>query len=758
VIRAAAWLLALGSVAACGGTSGGGSSGVVTGPPEIVGNVEGVTLAIVPRATEGWAWVALWIDAGSRDAEPPVLATLAAWAAIDGSEITARVLPDGIELAIGCRTEQIDRCLQQLAGVLERRQLPEGAISAARERIRGARRGAQAEEQRVADRLAIASLVGGEEARALDPLGSPGELETIGARDAELFLARHWGGRRALAVVVGDADEEAVRASVARHFAGVPDASEARAARSITPHVGAAVEVGDRAVASAAIAVRTRSDGVAIARRALAELPEASASVFPLRGGEIVLVRGNDPRAVAASLIYAQAITPATDAVPLGQDDVRSIADRLGSSWVARADAIAPEGGLGIGAVVAGGRADRDAEDPDAPARERTRGELAALATELAASLGGTIEREEVAGTISLESSDGARARVRSEALGRVAIAVAIESRAESESPRAHGARRLITSLLARCASGEGSVETWVGTESIGLVIESVPERALAAIDRAGRCVRALPLDPRAIELERALRIGAIDLDDVRRSRAALALAPGAPAMIAFDGTRATIAAIDVRSLERTWRAVACRERVSIGIAGDVDPAIAAQVALLAIRRLPGGCERPPVAERIDIAAEEMILVRSEDDAVEVLLALRDPTPRRGGRAGARAALRALIDALGSGARAVWADAGAGTEGAWAAIALRADEDTIATLHARLESARRAATSAVGARLDAELARESERRAWSGASAQAIAIRLATGADELPDRDASAAAAAAILAAPARWVFARTAR
>src|SRR5262245_4588615 len=73
---------------------------------------DGPSVAVWPRATGKLTRLALWIDAGSRDAQPPQVATLAGWLAAEaaGPDVHALVEPEGTELALWCPKDDLARC------------------------------------------------------------------------------------------------------------------------------------------------------------------------------------------------------------------------------------------------------------------------------------------------------------------------------------------------------------------------------------------------------------------------------------------------------------------------------------------------------------------------------------------------------------------------------------------------------------------------------------------------------------------------
>jgi predicted Zn-dependent peptidase len=696
--------------------------------------------------------MSLWVDAGSFDAESPAVATVAAFAATHGTGVSARVLPDGTELGISCESERVEACVDALAGALATRSLGPEALSAALVRLRTTRRGARRDPGRNADRLALSALFGSH--RGLDPLGSAEGDAAIGSTEIHAFLAAHWGPSRALFVAVGDADETRVRQAIASALNRAPRAEQFRAERSWTPQVGARVEIGDDAIASAALAVSDERAAVAIARRALAELTGGTASVFPFRGAEIVLVRGAAMEDVTNALTYARAVTAECGGEhPLPPDDPQSIAARVGTRWIARANE-RHEGGTGLGVVVHGGRGDSDLDSPDEALRSRVQAQADANVRDAVAdpSFEGTASEQ----SASLESRGGARVRARYTASGRVAVSLAISSDARREPAPLHGQRAIIARLLTRCV-GDSNAEFWVDSASIGVVLEAEPDSAFDAIERLTACLRGLPMGPALIEEARARAVTQLRADDMRLARVARAIAPAAPGLIASHGEIESLAAIRPETVRRAWEAMARESHVTMGIDGEVNAGSAARLGILGLTRLPNA---PPIRSSevsISISAEEIVAIRSEEDVTEAILTIRDPRPTsRAAEAGARAILASFVNAMNAGTRVVWARSGAGLEGAWIAVAVRGSEDDLAGLPTRLSIARHRAETERERALALALEQSTQANAFRSSTARERARQLATASDDgVPDMRASDDVARALLRAPPRWVIVR---
>lgn len=722
------------------------------GPP--VASVGEASLVFIPAPSDGRTWISLWIDAGAFDAEPSV-AVIAAFAATHGAQVNARVLPDGTELAISCESERTEECVEHLTSILSTRHVDEAVLIAARARVRATRRGSRRDPSRTADRLALAALIGGD--RGLDPLGDPADDGEVGRAEIEAFLAAHWGPSRALFVAVGDASEVRVRRAIAAALERVPRALQSRAPRSFAPAAGARVEIGDQSLTSAAVAVFDEPTAHAMARRALAALPSGTASVFPFRGVEIVLLHGPGLEDVVRAMVYARAVTMERGGEQaLAPDDPRSIAERVGTRWIARGEG-GQAGGLGLGVVVDGGRGDSELDaGGEALAREvQVRADAAVASARIEPHIGGTIDER----SASLETSEGAKVRARYSPSGRVAIALEIASDARREPARLNGQRALIARLLARCV-GDANVEFWAEPTSIGVVLESAPERALDMVEKLTGCVYDLPIGPALIDEVRSRAIAELSADDLRLARVARVLAPAAPGLIAPRGQHESLAAVRAETVRRAWAAMAHENHVSIGIDGDIDAGRAARLAGLGLERLPSGSQTPSDESSIAIAIspDEILSLTSEgDDAAEAIVAMRVPHPvSRGAEAGTRAILASMAETMNVGTRVVWASSGAGAAGAWLAIAVRGSEDDLSGLATRLGRARRRAEAEREHVLALAVERMGHARALLASTARGRARRLATGSDESLDVGASDEIARALLQAPARWVIVRT--
>lgn len=589
----AAVALSLGLLTACGATAR--VEPRVPPGPEIE-EAAGVRLLALPRPTEGRVWLSAWIDAGSRDASPPQLAVVSAWA-VAPEGVEARTLADGIELSRPCEAgeEALVGCLGSLGAALGARRVAPAALDAAIARARNARRRAVVDPRRTADALALSALFG----PGGDPFGDPGRDGELDGAAVDGFLADHFGPGRTLIVAVGDVTPDSLRRAAARALDGLPEARRARAERE-APSRRAEVRVADATVTSVATTFETPGRAIAAARRFVARVGEgASAEVFPVRGGTAVLVRGGaaDPSVLIDRVdeLHEEPIDEAVVPVP---EDGRALARWHGARWIS--GPARSERGLGVGAVLDGGRGDRLVDDPDATTRDEARDRLSALVAASPAPSGSIgDDRAEV------QLPNHARiAAVRLPGTENVAVSVLFEGGAREETARSHGATALLAAVAsrecrARAADELGApaealgiaIRPHVGPERFGLTVTGPSARWPEVTYLAARCAR-----PRGLEAAVVERARGEPASEPALSALAVALSPEAPGRIAVAPSQ--MVAVSRDELARWRDRVAVGGRARIGLAGDV-PLRAAVVRLARIvGRYPEGSR--PVEDRWD--------------------------------------------------------------------------------------------------------------------------------------------------------------
>jgi predicted Zn-dependent peptidase len=702
----------------------------------VTGEANGVRIVALRRATEGRVWLSLWVDAGARDATPPQVATLAAWAAADagGEEIVARTLPDATELARPCTRDALASCLESLARATSARHVGELALdrlAAERQRASG--------DRRLAEALALEALLGA----PVDPFGSGTDDERASSEAVQRFLADHFGAGRLLLVAIGDVDFEALEAHVARAFEAVPSADSERGARS-SPSSSARAEIGERSVLAVATLRPSLGDAAHIARRLVArvrrDLPDAQphAEVFPLRGGAAMVVRtdGEPDRArLLVDHLAELASEPAIEAAdPLpSEDGAPFLARWVGVRW-ATAGETRVANAMAVSAVVAGGRGDADDADPDARPRGAAQTTLEAALSGSPAPLEGSVD--DAAADVRL--AGGAHARlVHLEGASRASALVLFDGGSCEDPSAAHGATALLAAMaksacedLAPSELGQSmqalaiEIETILSATAWGLRLEAPPSRWRELAYLAARCPAAI--DAARLESARVEVIARAQTEPASaRARVAASLAPSAPGCVAPDGTPSGISAISGAALARLTRSRVGARRARLAIAGDVPIAGVVQVLARGIARWPDGTEAAIVPW--DAPAQRLVAADHPSGAHDAVIGwLGLGGSERAALAFARAVALALEHEPGLRVRSHHAGAGAGH--VWASVALDVTPDALDSLPAHVERALASISWS-------EVARESDARAreelaWRSATPRSIASSLVSAPEE----------------------------
>lgn len=707
----------------------------------IVDEAAGTHIVFLPRATDGRVWLSLWIDAGARDADPPQLATVAAWAAVGGEPIDARVLPDGIELSRPCTRDELDACLRSLAGAIRTRAPSEAALEAAVRRLADARRSAATDEGRRADALAMEALLGA----SVDPLGSAADDARVDRSRVRAFLSAHGGAGRLLLVAVGDVDAAALRRGVVAAFEDLPRVGARRAERTTPSEHGVRVAVGDEAMIAAAMLRPSVSDAERAARRLVArvdaDLPggRASAEVFPLRGGGAIIARvrgiGDEHARVLLDHVAELAEEPAqasTDPPP-PEDGPRALARWIGARWASRQEQPA-RAGIGVGAIVAGGRGDRVGEDdPDAMVREAATRTLTAVLREVTAPI--TIEGIDAEGGDARAEGVALRAR-RLPGATRLSAVVLFEGGASEDPPDAHGVTALLAGIASAACEGIAQRElgqtlgslgieatTMLGPDSWGLRVEGPSDRWREVAFLAPRCAAVPDLSPSLVEESRALALArASQPRHAARALAGALLAPASPGRVAPSGSTSALAGVSVRVLTRARSVRVGRARATIAIAGDVPMDEAARVLARGAARWPEGQSAEPGPWLA--SSERLSSAHANGHEAVVAWAIDAPNGEAAARVFARTAARALSEE--PGLRELWHDAGAAGGRVWALVALGAAPEALDALPAHVARALRAVGHAWPSVAEAAIAEAAEQRAWAHSSPRGAAVTLAT--------------------------------
>jgi hypothetical protein len=706
-------VLALALIACTGSTTPTGTTTARRTTPRL--QVRALDVEHVRIPSDGLVHLALWIDGGSFDADPPATATLAAWA-VESEGLTTRATPDGIELSLRGTTDALDASLAKLARALATRTLPDARHRELSARLEDARRRALASPARRADELALRALLG--------PAVSPFEGDPSRA-DVERVFSSTFGPERALLVVIGEVDEARLQRAIEAAFERAPAASGGSRGE-IAPEAIGEIERGPVSALSVAATTASVDEAWALAR-ALA--PEAQGAwVYPHRGGASVIVRAEPATlpSIAAQLRFASA-TPRT---PPEAVEVATLAERRGLAWLAeRHDepagvtrrvsvgaVCAEERGESCVAAVTRARAIAALDDVSADPTNR-RGQPPTNSTNRRGQppMNSTNRR----GQPPMNPNDEPAAEARAENGARVRVEtregpLALTLRFETDGTDAAAATVLANVLAARCAS-EASLEQVtpeLEPQGISLVARAAdPTRASESIAALVRCASTSNLR----EVDR-VRLRALETRrrSPERGWLAHALTPGALATVAPRG--------DARGLSRTIdpRAFASATRVgartTLALVGPVEAGSSAELGARLLSFLPSGeaVTRARWGEAVPLVAE-----RFEAPRVRLALGWRaDDASSRGAAVVARAFADAVAARLGAEAEPRWRDGGEGPSGgAWAAVAIDVAPEQVDAVIERARAVRGPSTE--------ELARAFERERWAGADARVAALRLA---------------------------------
>lgn len=728
------------------GAKSAGPSGVATGPT--AARVAGAEVVALRRPTDGLVALTLYVDAGSRDSDPPSLATVAAEVAARRAGATARVFPDGTELRLECATTELPRCIDALGEALSSRKTSRAEIESGRRAVSEARLAAGGDVDRAIDTAALGALFG-DAAASFDPLGLPGEEARIDRSSVERFWADHFGPTRALLVAIGDLDESTLHQTVNRAFRRLPAARTARTERGLPEgqRRGTAI-VAHEAAAGVAVAFPDFADAAALALRLGETLPsssthgsvELSIDAFEVRGGALLVARGRsrtDPIDLAEELAMeverSRREPIARRAASGAEDEVRGWSEGVGSRWIARSSKKGgPSRGIGVAVLVAGGRGDRlrDAE-PDAAtlaaATQRTEAMLDRIASEVEPSLRGRLEADHA--SIALEN--GARIEaMRLPGAARVGLVVRLAGGASEDPPSLHGRAALLAALYERrCNDSIAShqsvhVTTRVEASAVEIAFDVEAARAREGIDQALACWLHASYEPSAIEDARLAlleRLGTPDAPERASSWAASLLAPKSPGLIAPLGRAGTIANVRVSDVVRADRELRGGGRITVGLAGDVDLREAVLRIARRIARLPRGTPVPP--PHLAAAPRSVDSVSFAGPLPRVVVTYRALFDARATALGAEALAavlaRVLIERID--AHVVFAHGGADSWGAWAAVGFDLDEASLDSLPDTL----RAARPELRERIATELADRLRERRWARADSSGLARALA---------------------------------
>jgi predicted Zn-dependent peptidase len=665
----------------------------------------GTTLAVA-RPTPGVARIALWIRAGSRRAEPPALATAAAFWAEAATGAAARVSPDATSFTLSCDTrgEGIERCVSRLARAFSLKAPAEPEARRLRERVKAARLRGLAHDARQVDLASLRALFG-EAVSALDPLGSDAADERLTPQAIAGFLGAHYAVNQAVLIASGDvaADELAKAFAAARRSAG----GSARRPVALVARDGFQLITGSRPLIAAALATPSRAHATELAV-ALRELyPKAELRVVPLSGQPLLTIRLAAPDAPTRRLEQLVYELRRLAAESSGQGTLRpdesldGLVREMGESWAAEGPVAALTSPWPLGVALSL----PEAEAPESPeakkrAEQRDRDARAAITLGAERALGET-EGDSDEARAAVEAPNGVRIVVERRPGDRwFAAALRFSPGSAGDPVTRHGRAALLATLLSdscggpwgvgldeRLAALDARIAPLVDAEGVGLSITAPREHTHEALDLMLTCALRPRLGQRSLEDARLRLLGTLNRAAGARFAAHLGqlLSPRSPGAIAPWGTPFGVSEVTLAELRRLHAESAQGVRTALWVAADGDPAELARFVSRRVSRLPRGelatstlelgPPRPLGGELADVPSLEVVLgVRAE----------RVPRATLASDVFARALRDALAKRLG---RPLWASGASHAGGAAAGVALALRETELPALEQALRAA-----------------------------------------------------------------------
>lgn len=674
--------------------------------PDAVQRLVGGSVVAVPRATPGVVRLSLWIDAGSRDAAPAQLATVAAWMAADRAEAQARVTPDGTEFWLECDRERdsLGACVRRLGSALRMRGVEPDELSAARQRLLTARRSAAAQPERAATQLALEALLGDAVGAAFAPLGEATGDAALTETKVQMFAAEHYGPSRSLLVGVGDVRRAELEEAYAVFRVG-GKAERPRATRTLDADDGLRVRLGRRNLAALAVLAPGPDAAASVAYRLRRQYPAVKVQVHAARGATLLHVlapgRAKKPERWLARLVEAvrtHATEPSRlDARP-PEETLADLAREVGERWVA---GVATPGdqdwSVGAALVLAEQPEPEKSENAHlAAVRKRAQDAIAELLPAGEQRLEGEVSASRVDATL----PGGTRVLVeRQEGSRWFAATLLMAPGAENDPPDAHGQTALLASVAADgCGDSLGTgldahleqlqatLSPVVDADQWGLSIRAPRAHWRAAVDLLCRCMLRPSFHARSVEDARVRLAGALG---TREALAKQALAgklglPQAPGTLAPWGSADALRKVRRKQLRRQHRSAQALRLVAMGAMPAQD------VALLASRRLsPWRAGTPPKrGAPKPVLTPQLQGVRADVASPQTLVVWTSKAAP--GSVAPAVVARALGEQLAgdAGTRVLWY--GGGSRGAsWAALQIASDGATVSELPQRLVRARK---------------------------------------------------------------------
>lgn len=703
---------------ACGGAQ---PLGAVTSPVPQVGPA-GLHVMVLPRPTPDVVRLSLWIDAGTRDATPPQLATVSAWAAAraGGTDVNVRVLPDGTEFWVECGNSDIESAIVQLARAIATRDVDAATLTALHGRLTSERSRQELDGRHVAARAALVAAVGDDFANELLPFGTAANDADVTGSRITRFLSDHFGPNRALLVAVGDTHADSLDRAIATDLAAVSRAQATRAARTIPPpSTTTAALVGRATVGWVAAAIVGKDHSSAAA--ALAGVTgqwsgrQVDARWLPMRGGTVglLLAQTDDPLHEIRSAIDAIARNPAdqSSALEAVAEDLASVSERVGVRFCAGEAAEAPDDatiGIGFGVALADGT--RSGPEDEGRAQQRVESTERELQTTIDRAMRAPTFRGTVGATAAnVVLDNGARIAVQQRASSTVAIAIRFLGGASEEHSTSHGRTAVLSLLSAQACEGLGggalitrlnaigaTLTPVLDPDSFGLHITAPAAHWRTSLELVTHCALRPLLHRRVLRDAQARMLSTLSGDSGHANAALVAerLAATHPGTIAPWGGGGS-ALLDLDAVVRAHAQSAVGARVALAIVGDVPVDLAVAEASRRLASMPAGVL--PLTTTLDTSPANVGALPNDGEVPRAVLLYRIAAQGVDERA-ARGFVALLAEelALTASITLKWVDAGAWSHGAWAAVGLEMPIETLDDLQATVGRARQKLASAAG--------------------------------------------------------------
>ena len=679
----------------------------------------GLHVVTVARATPNLVQLSLWIDAGTRDANPPQLATVSAWAAAarSGTNVHARVLPDGTEFSIECAADETRACVERLAQVLSTRSVDAPTVTKLIARLAQQRAEAELDGRVLAERHALEAALG-PAASAFLPWGELVNDTRVSVESIGAFLADHFGPERALLVVAGDIRAALLQNGINAEFSHLPRARRPRDTRALDlEDAGTTVRMERASSGWVAIAVagHDRADVV----RSLGALSgiwggSTSARWMAVRGGAVAvasMATGSPTEPVRSALLALTEPRAVAGGSNLGapRDDLVALSQQAGLKFCA--PDTEPPTATTLRAGLAATLADEARGGPGNESRNdaralNTQQELQRLVVEIsrAPSVRGQIGEQ--AANVVLQN--GARLVVQRRDSHSVGIAIRFLARTSEETPATHGRIALLSLLSSQACEGIGagalsvrlrmlgaSLHPTLDRGGYGLQITAPKDRWRETLELVSHCALRPLLNRRVFRDAQARLLEELDPRSPHGRSASVAaqLTPSRPGAVAPWGSTTT-SLLDLDAVVRLHREVAVGARVALSVVGDVPVADVVSAAARPLARLVPGALAHSAAPT-PVAPGVAALAGEESPAALIAFRLDGPDLDT---TGARAFAAVLGHALGQqpSIQVTWLDGGAWNHGAWAAVAVALPLETLETLDATVRSALQAMSAAEG--------------------------------------------------------------